>query len=136
MTTLIVEDDFSSRLILQKRLEPYGPVELAFDGKEAIEAVAARLESDGCYDLICLDIMLPEMDGQEALERIRAAEAKAGFPVGRGAKVVMTTALGDADNVMAAFRREADGYLVKPIEKEKLEEQLRSLKLIGSGTAE
>ncbi len=136
MTTLIVEDDFSSRLILQKRLEQYGPVELAFDGKEAIEAVTTRLKSDGCYDLICLDIMLPEMDGQEALERIRAAEAQAGFPVGRGAKVVMTTALGDADNIMAAFRREADGYLVKPIEKEKLEEQLRKVGLIESDAAQ
>lgn len=131
MTTLIVEDDFTNRLILQKRLEDHGPVEIAVNGVEALEAVNNLLEQGKCYDLICLDIMLPEMDGQEALTRIRAAESKAGFAVGKGAKIVMTTALSDSQNVMSAFRGEADGYLVKPIEREKLEQQLSALGLIG-----
>lgn len=131
MTTLIVEDDFTNRLILQKRLETHGPVEIAVNGVEALEAVSNLLEQGKCYDLICLDIMLPEMDGQEALTRIRAAENKAGFAVGKGSKIVMTTALSDSQNVMSAFRGEADGYLVKPIEKEKLDQQLSALGLIG-----
>jgi two-component system chemotaxis response regulator CheY len=131
MTTLIVEDDFTNRLILQKRLEEHGSVEIAVNGVEALDAVNALLEQGKCYDLICLDIMLPEMDGQEALKRIRAAEDKAGFSVGKGAKIVMTTALSDSQNVMSAFRGEADGYLVKPIEREKLEQQLSALGLIS-----
>jgi len=130
MTTLIVEDDFTNRLILQKRLEEHGTVEIAVDGHEAIEAVNRCLETGVCYDLICLDIMLPEMDGQEALKRIRAAENQAGFSVGKGSKIVMTTALSDSQNVMSAFRGDADGYLVKPIERDKLEQQLTALGLI------
>lgn len=130
MTTLIVEDDFVNRLVLQKRLERYGDVHIAVDGDEAVQAVQAMLESRGLYDLICLDIMLPNMDGHEALKRIRSAEAEAGYKVGQGSKIVMTTALKDVDNVMNAFRQEADGYLVKPIESDALEEQLRTLGLV------
>jgi two-component system chemotaxis response regulator CheY len=130
MTTLIVEDDFTNRLVLQKRLQEHGGVDVAVNGVEAIEAVSAKLADGECYDLICLDIMLPEMDGQEALKRIRSAEAAAGFAIGQGSKIVMTTALSDANNVMSAFRGEADGYLVKPIERDKLEQQLTALGLL------
>jgi two-component system, chemotaxis family, chemotaxis protein CheY len=130
VTTLIVEDDFVNRLVLQKRLEEYGDVHIAVDGDEAVKAVDAMLESGGLYDLVCLDIMLPNMDGHEALKKIRTAESEAGYKVGQGSKIIMTTALKDADNVMNAFRQEADGYLVKPIETDALEEQLRRLRLI------
>ncbi|MFP4550568.1 MAG: response regulator, partial [Spirochaetales bacterium] len=114
-----------------KRLEEHGAVELAVNGVEAIDAVTNRLKDGKTYDLICLDIMLPGMDGQEALKRIRAAEASAGYAVGQGSKIVMTTALSDANNVMSAFRGEADGYLVKPIERDKLEQQLNALGLLS-----
>ena len=130
MTTLIVEDDFVNRLVLHKRLEQYGDVHIAVDGDEAVGAVEAMLESGGLYDLVCLDIMLPNMDGHEALRRIRAAEADVGYGSGQGSKIVMTPALKDSENVMNAFREEADGYLVKPIEAEALEQQLRGLGLI------
>jgi two-component system chemotaxis response regulator CheY len=130
MTTLIVEDDFVNRLVLQKRLEEYGDVHIAVNGNEAIEAVQRMLDEGSKYDLVCLDIMLPEMDGQQVLKKIRSAEVDAGYSVGQGSKIVMTTALKDADNVMNAFRHEADGYLVKPIETDALQKQLRELGLI------
>ena len=130
MTTLIVEDDFVNRLVLQRRLAEYGETHIAVNGDEAVEAVERMLETGAAYDLICLDIMLPGMDGQEALEKIRAAEADKGYRVGEGARIVMTTALGDAENVMSAFRHQADGYLVKPIEAEKLDQKLKELELI------
>lgn len=130
MTTLIVEDDFVNRLVLQKYLERYGDVHIAVDGVEAIEAVKSNLKQGSLYQLICLDIMLPTMDGHETLAQIRAAEVEAGYHVGQGSRVVMTTALDDAENVMGAFRGEADGYLVKPIEMESLDDKLRELGLI------
>jgi len=128
--TLIVEDDFVNRLVLQKRLEQYGEVHIAVNGDEALQAVESLLENKDRYDLICLDIMLPGMDGHEALKRIRAAESASGYQVGQGSKIVMTTALKDADNVMGAFRGEADGYLVKPIEAEQLRKQMQKLGLL------
>ena len=68
MKTLIVEDDFTSRLLLQEILKRYGAVHIAVNGREAVDAVRAAAESDESYDLICLDIMMPEMDGYQALK--------------------------------------------------------------------
>lgn len=130
MKTLIVEDDFTSRLLLQELLKSYGPLHTADNGKEAVEAVRFALFKDEPYDLICLDIMMPEMDGQEALRQIRSLEEDAGITSTNGVKIVMTTALGNVKNVAAAYRELCDSYLVKPIDKTKLLDELRKLKLI------
>ncbi len=130
MKTLIVEDDFTSRLLLQELLKGYGPSHVAVNGKEAVEAVRAALEANEPYDLICLDIMMPEMDGQEALREIRALEDARGITSSYGAKIIMTTALGDLKNVSAAYGSLCDAYLVKPIEKVKLREELNKLELV------
>ena len=95
MKTLIVEDDPTSRLLLQEYLKRYGALHVAVNGEEAVEAVRVALDVDKPYNLICLDIMMPEMDGQEALREIRALEEAKGIWSTSGAKVVMTTALGD-----------------------------------------
>jgi two-component system, chemotaxis family, chemotaxis protein CheY len=130
MKTLIVEDDFTSRLLLQELLKSYGPSHIAVNGKEAVEAVRAALEANEPYDLICLDIMMPEMDGQEALRQIREQEEARGIPSTHGAKIVMITALSDIKNVIAAYKSLCDAYLAKPIQKAKLLEELRKLGLI------
>jgi CheY-like chemotaxis protein len=130
MKILIAEDDFTSRLLLQEMLKSYGPPHTVVNGKEAVEAVRAALEKSEPYDLICLDIMMPEMDGQEALKQIRDHEQAMGILSSDGAKIVMTTALGDMKNVGDAFHSLCDGYLTKPIQKDKLVETLRGLVLI------
>jgi len=131
MKTLIVEDDFTSRLLLQELLKGYGPSHVAVNGKEAVEATRLALEAGEPYDLICLDIMMPEMDGQQALREIRAQEEARGIISSNGAKIVMTTALGDLKNVSAAYSGLCDGYLTKPIQKAKLLEELRKLGLMS-----
>ncbi len=130
MKSLVVEDEFTSRLILLEILKSYGPCHVAMNGREALEAVRAALEARDPYDLICLDIMMPEMDGQEALQRIREEEENRGIPSTRGAKILMTTSLKDIKNVSKAFYSLCDGYLTKPIQKEKLLEELRKLGVI------
>jgi two-component system chemotaxis response regulator CheY len=130
MKTLIADDDFVSRLLLQKILKSYGPVDLAVNGREAVEAVRAALAAGEPYDLICLDIMMPEMDGQEALKEIRRIEAAAGAAGSNRPKIVMTTALADMENVMEAMQAKCDHYLTKPVQKAKLLEELRRLALI------
>jgi two-component system, chemotaxis family, chemotaxis protein CheY len=120
MKTLIVEDDFSSRICIQGMLHDFGPSEVAINGNEALEAVRMALDKGEPYDLICLDIMMPEMGGHEALVGIRELEESHDIQIGHGAKVVMTTGLADKDNVLDAFRQQCDGYLVKPIERGKL----------------
>ena len=130
MKTLIAEDDFTSRLIMQEILKIYGPCHIAVNGKEAVEAVRLALEAGEPYTLICLDIMMPGMDGQEALRQIRAQEEARGILSSNGAKIVMTTALNDMKNVSSAYGSLCDVYLTKPIQKAMLLEELRKLKLI------
>ena len=130
MKTLIVEDDFTSRLLLQELLKSYGPSHIAVNGEEAVKAVNVALEAGEHYDLICLDIMMPKMDGHEALRIFRDQEEARGIRSSEGAKIVMTTALSDIQSVMEAYRNLCDGYLTKPIEKAKLLEELRNLNLI------
>ena len=125
MKILIVEDDFTSRVLLQELLTPFGECHVAVNGKEALAAFAKALKEHRPYDLLCVDIMMPEMDGQTALKEIRAQEEALGIYSHRGAKIIMTTALDDVRNIMDAFHGLCDGYLVKPIAKAKL------LELVG-----
>lgn len=129
MRTLVVEDDFTSRRILQRMVAPFGDCDIAVDGSEAVEAFKLAWSEGKPYDLVCLDIMLPTGDGQDVLRSIRAFEEAA--QATERAKVIMTTALDDARNVMTAFKHECDGYLVKPFEKRRLLEQVRSLGLLA-----
>ena len=125
MKTLIVEDDPASRRLMHAYLAPVSQCDLASDGHEAIDLFTRAIDSGGNYDLICLDIMMPRMTGHEVLRTIRALEEEQEiFPP---AKVIMTTALRDRDNVMAAFSNQCEAYLVKPIDRESLFEKLRTL---------
>jgi two-component system, chemotaxis family, chemotaxis protein CheY len=126
LKALIVEDDFTSRTILLELLRPYGEAHVATNGWEALGAMKMSLQAQAPYDLILLDIMMPEMDGQQTLKEIRLLESQHGIMVGRGAKVIMTTALSDKDNILAAFRELCDAYLVKPIRKDALLQHLRA----------
>ncbi len=131
MKTLIVEDCFTSRVILQEIMREHGPVHIAVNGIEAVAAVETALEADEHYDLICLDILMPEKDGQAALREIRSLETTRGINSTRGAKIVMTTALRDIENLASAFGSLCDAYLAKPLEKAKLLDQLRDLGLVS-----
>ena len=128
---LIVEDDFTCRKLLQTFLSEYGDCFVAINGHEAVEAVRETLDEGQPYDLICLDIMMPEMDGHEALEAIRQIENEHGIAGLDGVKVIMTTALGDSKNVIGAFRTGCEAYIVKPVSKEKLLEEMEKLGLFN-----
>ena len=128
---LIVEDDFTCRKLLQTFLSEYGDCFVAINGYEAVEAVREALDEGQLYDLVCLDIMMPEMDGHEALEAIRQIENEHGIAGLDGVKVIMTTALGDSKNVIGAFRTGCEAYIVKPVSKEKLLEEMEKLGLFN-----
>jgi len=129
MKTLIVEDDLTSRLLLQTLLSSYGECHVAVNGKEAIDAFRWATDGGRKYDLICMDIMMPEMDGQTALKEIRALEETAGIPPHTGVKIIMTTAVCDTKAVFAAYEELCDGYLFKPLDTAKLIQYLKSFGL-------
>lgn len=130
---LIVEDDFVSRRLMQRLLEPYGECDIAVNGIEAVKVFRLALDEGKAYDLLCLDIMMPGMDGQEVLREIRSIEQQRGIPPGREAKVIMTTALSDRANVLASKESKCVAYLVKPIDRKRLLRELAALGLIENG---
>jgi two-component system chemotaxis response regulator CheY len=130
MKTLIVDDDFTSRLILQTLLTRYGDCHLAVNGREAVEAFRLAADNGSPYDLICMDIMMPEIDGQEAVKKVRALEEARGVLSPHGVKIVMTTAVNDMKEVFRSFQALCDAYVVKPLDAAELLSKLKLLRLI------
>jgi two-component system, chemotaxis family, chemotaxis protein CheY len=127
LNILIVEDDFASRLLLKKLLGRVGECHSAADGEEGVTKFTAALTAGTPYDLVCLDIMLPKLDGQLVLQEMRKLEAQRGVVSSRGAKILMVTAMVDMKNVMAAYRSLCDGYLSKPVTGAALNQALQEL---------
>ena len=128
MKTLVVDDDPISRFLLQEILAPYGEIHSCVNGAEAVQAYQRSIEQGAAYSLICLDIMMPDTTGFQALQAIREIEARQN-PRGPAAKILMTTALHDSGAIVNAFHEQCDGYLVKPIEKAKLLDTVRGFGL-------
>ncbi|MGK0290306.1 MAG: two-component system chemotaxis response regulator CheY [bacterium] len=124
MKILIVDDDLICRKLLHTILKQYGECDIAVNGLEAVEYFENSLKSESYYKLVFLDIMMPEMNGHETLKRIRELEDKYNIDLGSGVQVVMTTALGDTQNVLSAFSEGCEYYLVKPVQRQKLHELL------------
>ena len=129
MKLLIVEDELTSRELLKVILEPYGTVETVADGIEAMKAFNLALASQP-YDLICLDIMLPKLNGQQVLKGIRKIEGDKGILGPDAVKIIMISALGDFESVTEAFSSQCTSYITKPIDADKIVEELRNLELI------
>ena len=133
MRILIVEDDFISRNVLQHILSEFGTCDIAVDGQEAVAAFKRSWGSSAPYDLICMDIMMPGLDGHEALNQIRDFEKQLELDQPAETKVIMTTSLNDKKNVADAFYKGgAASYFVKPIDRDKLVDELRLLGLLNT----
>lgn len=130
MRILLAEDDFATRKFMLKFLSKYGDCDVTVDGMEAVDAFMMAMEEDEPYDLVCLDVMMPVMDGYQALVGIRKLEQEKNIPEEKAAKVIMTTALNDEANVKMAFELGCTIYSGKPIDQERFEQALKKLELI------
>lgn len=130
MRTLVVDDDQICRSVLQHTLQGFGPVTYAIDGLGAVAEVARSLADDNPYDLITLDIMMPELDGKQTLKIIRKLEGL--FGVRHMAKIAMTTALDDKATIFGSFRDQADLYFIKPLKLDQVLGELRKAQLISA----
>ena len=136
LNILVVDDDSASCELMQALLSDYGQCSNANNGAEAIKAVTKSLDDETPFDLICLDIMMPEVDGLEALKAIRQLEQEKGIAEADRAKVLMTTTASQVSKTMRAFHYGCSGYLVKPISKEKLAKEINKLPLGRSFNAQ
>ena len=135
MKILIADDNRTALLLLESYLMVYGACELVEDGMKAVLAVGEALRKGQPYNLICLDINMPNMDGKKALLQIRRLEKDAGIQLGDGAKIIMTTVSKEAVDVLGSFAANCEAYLVKPITREELVNQLKTLGLLPNKPA-
>jgi two-component system, chemotaxis family, chemotaxis protein CheY len=134
MHILIAEDDPVSAKLLSTIVKDYGDVRVVENGQEAFDAYCEAHEEGWCFDLILLDIIMPQVDGQGALEAIREFEETHGIEPHEGVKVIMVTALTDSLNLYQAHRNYSVDYLPKPINRESVIKAMCKLELIAPGT--
>ena len=125
-----MEDDVASRLLMETILSDYGEVYACENGELGLEAFSEALIADAPYDLVCLDIEMPVMDGQLMLTELRTLETQRGRRPYQGVKVMMVTIHRDSNNVLTAFREQCDAFVVKPVDKDSIETQIKELGLI------
>lgn len=112
---LIIEDDERIARTISKGLEEKGfETEIAFDGK-----IGLKLALTSSYDIILLDLNLPELNGYQVAEGIRKE--------GLVTPILMLTALGETDDKIEGFDKGADDYLVKPFDFRELLARINAL---------
>lgn len=130
MKSLVAEDDFASRKFITNYLNQFGECDATVDGMEVVDAFMMAYEDEEPYDLVCLDVMMPVMDGYQALKAIRDIEAEKGIPVEKRVKIIMMTALNEERNVKKAFEMGCTVYCAKPVDVVRLKGVLQKLSLI------
>ncbi|MCH3958736.1 MAG: response regulator [Selenomonas sp.] len=127
MRILVAEDDRLSRIFLKKFLTRYGECDVAVDGMEALDCFMDAIKQKKPYDLLCLDIMMPKVDGLKVLKAIRVLEKQHQL---KHTCIIMMTALADVEYVDQALELGCDAYAAKPIDTDKVETAMKNLGLL------
>ncbi len=120
---LVVDDEADNRKLLVGILEEHAKCATASSGKEAYESFQASLREKKPYDLILLDVAMPEMDGIELLNQIRTFEKGQNIRLGKGIPIIMVTA--HSNTFMKSFNGGCDDYILKPVDADKLLEKIK-----------
>ena len=127
---LVVDDDELGRELLILNLRGIARCETAVNGREALDKYCANVDSNP-YDLIILDIIMPEMDGNEAAKTIRRMEMERGLTADRGVNIIVLSSLNTPHEIIKSYvSTQSSAHMVKPLDAEKLKKTLRKLGLI------
>lgn len=136
LRSLVVEDDLTTRTVLTELLGQYGECQAVTGGGAAIESFLTAIHEGSPYDLVCLDIRMPGVNGIHTLAILRKHEAAAAQamavenPDDHRTCMVMTTSVTSQDAVDKATKKLCDAYLVKPVTQQLLEKTLDKFGLI------
>jgi PAS domain S-box-containing protein len=125
LSVLVAEDNEINALLMRALLTRLGHrTVIATNGDAALDSWLAARSAGTPYDLVLMDIQMPQLDGIEVSKRIRACEADA---PGRRTPILALTANTLAEDRDACFEAGMDGFLVKPLDRDKLAEALAGL---------
>lgn len=128
---LIADDEIHNRILLARIVGQYGEYDQVYDGMEAVDAFKISHGMGQPYDIVFLDIMMPNKDGHLVLQEIRQFEEENHVPPNQEAVVFMVTCLDFPKDVIRAFFKEyCTDYIVKPITIAKIEGKMREYGLI------
>lgn len=131
MKCLIVDDEGFSREFVATLLKDIAECEEATTGSEAVAKFSAALESGAPFDLILLDIMMPEMNGHDTAKAVRSIEKEHGLDLRKRVNIVMLTALNSTQDAMESFcSAQSAAYIVKPVSRENLLNVISKLGLL------
>lgn len=124
LSILVAEDNEINALLIRSLLKRLGhQCTITTDGEEALESWLAADTAGAPYDVVLMDVQMPKLDGIETTKRIRAREA------GRGSRTIILalTANTLVDDRYACFEAGMDGFLIKPLDRDKLADALANL---------
>jgi PAS domain S-box-containing protein len=125
LSILVAEDNEINALLMRSLLNRLGHhAVITTNGEEALESWLAAQSAGTPYDLVLMDIQMPQLDGIETTKRIRHLEA--GRP-GRQTPILALTANTLVEDRYACFEAGMDGFLIKPLDREKLADALAGL---------
>lgn len=137
MKTLIVDDELVSRKKMEKIMSSLGEYSGFESGPHALTAFKESLDAGSPFNLVTLDVSMPEMDGLQVLLEIRAMEQQREIPKGKRSKVIMVTCQTDRDCVFTAIQAGCDDYVIKPFDKGIMAKKFEKLGFeVPSGPAE
>lgn len=127
MKILVVDDEIVSRKKMQKIMASFGDCETVETGKEALSSFSRAWEMGIPFDMISLDIAMPDMDGIQVLKHIRLMEKEKEIPKPKQVKIMMVTSHTDKDTVVESMKSGCNNYIVKPFDKDRVAQKLQSL---------
>lgn len=127
MRILVVDDDMVSRKKMEVILQEFGDCFLAESGQDAILVFREASAKNIPFDLISLDITMPDINGIDVLKQIRQMESDRAVPPERQARVMMVSSHADQNLVLGSVAAGCNNYIVKPFERAKVVEKLRML---------
>jgi two-component system chemotaxis response regulator CheY len=129
MKILVIDDEFVALARIKAFLKKIGDCDTSTNPKEALMQYRDAIEKGEPYNLVTIDIDMPQLDGFEVLKIMEQIERRLGV---NPAKKLMVSAGGTVDNVLAAKDMRCEGFIVKPIDKKSLFDKIRDMGFIIS----
>ncbi len=132
MRILVVDDDRPNRKLLKDIVSKMGECDAADGGQGALSAFEKAWEAWRPFNLIFLDVFMPEMDGIQVLLKIREIEKEKKISEQHQARIIMVTGASEEETVMDCLRNGCDEFIVKPIDIQLVYEKIKKLGFMTS----